>query len=212
MARFSKGILGPFSGGVGTVIGGTWKGISYMRSKPLPTNREPSIKQLEQREKFKVMVRFLRTITGLVTVTFKDSAIQMSGFNAAFKYNINSVITGSYPDYEIVFENVLVSRGDLPNGINPAAAMGQGAQILFSWTSNTGTGRAADTDKTVKVVYCPGRNQAIFDFGVGRNTGGDQIAVAAFAGETVHTWLGFIAENAKSIATSVYTGSFTIPG
>ena len=91
MARFSKGILGPFSGGVGTVIGGTWKGISYMRSKPLPTNREPSIKQLEQREKFKVMVRFLRTITGLVTVTFKDSAIQMSGFNAAFKYNINSV-------------------------------------------------------------------------------------------------------------------------
>jgi len=34
MGIINKGILGPVSGTVGTVIGGSWKGISYIRSKP----------------------------------------------------------------------------------------------------------------------------------------------------------------------------------
>ena len=34
MGTISKGILGGFSGKVGTVIGGNWKGIDYMRSIP----------------------------------------------------------------------------------------------------------------------------------------------------------------------------------
>jgi hypothetical protein len=33
MATFEKGILGGFSGKVGTVIGGNWKGIDFMRSR-----------------------------------------------------------------------------------------------------------------------------------------------------------------------------------
>ncbi len=33
MGTISKGILGGFSGTVGTVIGGSWKGIEYMRSQ-----------------------------------------------------------------------------------------------------------------------------------------------------------------------------------
>ena len=52
MGIISKGILGPFSGTVGTVIGGTWKGISYIRRRPLPTDREPSLLQMEQRARF----------------------------------------------------------------------------------------------------------------------------------------------------------------
>lgn len=32
MGTIKQGILGGFSGKVGTVVGGTWKGISYMRS------------------------------------------------------------------------------------------------------------------------------------------------------------------------------------
>jgi hypothetical protein len=34
MGKLSKGILGPFSGLVGTVIGSSWKGVNYMRSRP----------------------------------------------------------------------------------------------------------------------------------------------------------------------------------
>jgi hypothetical protein len=211
MGVINKGILGPFSGIVGTVIGGTWKGISYMRSRPMPVDREPTMRQLQQRAKFKLVVRFLQSLTPLITVTFKEAAVQMSGFNAAFKYNISTAVTGSYPDFELAYGNVLVSRGDLPNALNPSAVLGNGAQIKFSWTVNSGMGKAADTDKSVKVVYCPARNQAIFDFGAERSAQTDTIPVNAFAGETVHTWLAFLSENAKSVATSIYTGSMVVP-
>lgn len=34
MGKINQGILGGFSGKVGNVIGGNWKGIDYMRVKP----------------------------------------------------------------------------------------------------------------------------------------------------------------------------------
>src|SRR5262245_8682047 len=119
MATISKGILGPFSGLVGTVIGGTWKGISYMRSKPSPSERSPSIAQLEQQAKFKLILRFLQSMTPLLTVSFKELAIQKSGFNSAFSYNIKNAVAGIYPAFEIDYPQVLVARGDLPNALNP---------------------------------------------------------------------------------------------
>jgi hypothetical protein len=48
MGTINKGILGGFSGKVGTVVGGTWKGIDYMCSKSNRRNFVPSQKQLEQ--------------------------------------------------------------------------------------------------------------------------------------------------------------------
>src|SRR5688500_5905199 len=107
MGIISKGILGPFSGTVGTVIGGTWKGISYIRSKPLPVDREPSLLQLEQRAKFALVIRFLQTMTPLVHVSFKEMAKKMSGFNSAFSYNIKNAVTGIYPDYELDYSMAL---------------------------------------------------------------------------------------------------------
>ena len=50
MGTINKGILGGFSGKVGTVIGGTWKGIDYMRSKSNRRSFVPSQKQLERRQ------------------------------------------------------------------------------------------------------------------------------------------------------------------
>jgi hypothetical protein len=211
MGIISKGILGPFSGTVGTVVGGTWKGISYIRSRPLPTDREPSLLQMEQRAKFSLVIRFLQTMTPLVHVSFKEMAVRMSGFNSAFSYNIKNAVDGNFPDYELDYSMVLVSRGDLANALNPQAGLGAGSSITYTWTDNSGVGKAAPNDKTIMVVYCPARNQCIFDFGADRSTDTDNIAVAAFAGLEVKTWIGFISLNAKNVATSVYTGSFTIP-
>ena len=41
MAKIEHGILGGFSGTVGTVIGGSWKGIDTMRSKAKRRNFVP---------------------------------------------------------------------------------------------------------------------------------------------------------------------------
>ena len=41
MGTYNKGILGPFSGKVGTVVGASWRGKDVMRSLPKKTDRTP---------------------------------------------------------------------------------------------------------------------------------------------------------------------------
>ena len=67
MASFQKGILGGFSGKVGTVVGGNWKGIDYMRSKGVNGNKNPTLSQLTQQAKFKLGIIFLRRMGARMT-------------------------------------------------------------------------------------------------------------------------------------------------
>lgn|GEM_PF-2344017 len=54
MAKLKKGILGPISGKLGPVTGGTWKGIPYLRISPDPARtKDRSRAQLANQEKFK---------------------------------------------------------------------------------------------------------------------------------------------------------------
>jgi hypothetical protein len=76
MGTIQKGILGGFSGKVGTVIGGTWKGIDFMRSKANKRTFVPSQKQLEQQLKFTLLMRFVQPLSALLEVSFNEFAIR----------------------------------------------------------------------------------------------------------------------------------------
>jgi hypothetical protein len=211
MGIINKGILGPVSGTVGTVIGGSWKGIPYLRSQPTSTRTEFTQPQLNQQQRFATTVSFLQPMTALLTVSFRDFAVKMSGFNNAVSYTLKNAITGAYPTYTIDYSMALVSRGDLPNAIGPAATVSGTNQIGYSWTDNTGVGKATATDKSILVVYCPARKQCIFTTaGSVRSAGSATIDVAAFAGQTVQTYIGFVSADGKDIASSFFTGQFAL--
>lgn len=211
MGTINKGILGGFSGTVGTVIGGSWKGIDYMRSQPARRSGTQSQPQLEQQAKFKLVVQFLQSMTALVMTTFHNYAVKMTGFNSALSYNIKNVITGTYPNYTIDYAQVLVSRGDLPNGSGPAAVAGTGGAINFTWTDNSGMGKAAVTDLAVLVAYSASYNLSIYDLaGAQRSAGAATLDASTFSGETVEVYIGFISQDQKEIATSIYLGQVTV--
>lgn len=210
MGRIEKGILGGFSGTVGTVVGGTWKGISYMRSKRNSTTTSFSPLQLDQQAKFSTTIKFLQPMTSLLSISFREYAVKMTGFNNAMSYTMKNAITGTYPTYEIDYATALVSRGDLPNAIAPAATA-TGDEVFYTWTPNVGIGKAAATDKAILVVYCPARQQCIYTtIGADRSTGAATINVAPFNGEDVHTYIAFIAANGKDMSNSFYTGDLAI--
>jgi hypothetical protein len=210
MGRISKGILGGFSGKVGTVIGGTWKGIDYMRSQSSAKRTSFSQAQLEQQAKFALGVKFITPMSGLLDVSFRDYAIKMTGQNNALRYTLKNAVAGSYPSYTIDYSMALVSRGDLPNAQAPAAATTSGS-INFTWTDNSGTGKAVATDKSILVVYCPGKQQCVYTTtGPDRSTGAGSLPVASFVGEQVETYIGFISEDGKNIASSMFTGTLTV--
>src|SRR5258705_2925994 len=129
MGIINKGILGAVSGTVGTVIGGTWKGISYIRSQSSSRRTTFTQPQLDQQVRFATTVSFLQPMTALLSISFRDFAVKMTGFNNALSYTLKNAITGTYPDYTIDYSMALVSRGNLPNTTDPAAAVSSPGQV-----------------------------------------------------------------------------------
>ena len=211
MGIISKGILGGFSGTVGTVIGGTWKGISYMRSQPARRTSSPTEAQLEQQIKFALATRFVAVFSGLFMLSFRNYAVKMTGTNNALSYLLKNAITGTYPDYSIDYNNLLISRGDLPNALNPAAAPTGTSDITFTWTNNSGTGKAKGNDKAILVIYCPALKLGLYTTGSALRSAGTEVYNATvFAGQQVQTYIGFISEDGRDVASSIYTGQLTV--
>ena len=138
MGTIRKGILGGFSGKVGTVVGANRRGTAYMRSLPIKMKNPRTLPQLEQRSKFALTLRFLKPMTGLLRIGWKMYAHGLSPFNAAMSYTIVNAITGSYPHYAVDPSKVLISCGTLSPAFDATAtsALGGGA-IYFDWNNNS---------------------------------------------------------------------------
>ncbi len=210
MGTYQKGIMGAFSGTIGTVIGGSWRDIDYMRSRPTIRKRTPTEKQLDQQARFTTAVEFETTMTGLLETSFKNYAVKMSGYNSALSYNLKNAITGKYPDYSIDYSVALISRGKLPNAVSPAATV-TGDTVFFTWMDNSGTAEAKPDDAAILVMHCAALKTTFYTLNGGtRNSGAGNIDATIFKGNTVQTWLGFISANGELVANSFYTGELTV--
>jgi len=211
MGKISQGVLGGFSGKVGNVVGGTWKGIDYMRIKPANVSNPRTAGQVDQRSKFSTTLKFLQSMTDFLRVGFKLHSNKMTQFYAAMSYNLNNAITGTYPNFMIDYANALVSRGNLVGAFNAAVAS-SGGLVEFTWDDNSGSGNAQATDKALLVVYNPAKDESIYDeAGVVRTATAQSLGMpASYVGDDVEAFIGFISEDGKSVANSVYIGSVTV--
>jgi len=211
MGTIKKGILGGFSGKVGTVVGGSWRGIAYMRSLPLKVKNPRTVEQRSQRTKFATALALLQPTTALLRTGWKLYAQGQSPFNAAMSYTLASAISGQYPDYAIDASKVLVSRGALTPAVN-ANANATANTVDFSWEDNSGFGSAKQTDKALIAIINPAKAEAVTDSaGAEREKARQSVAIpATWAGDSVEVYLGFISEDAKEVANSVYLGNITI--
>lgn len=210
MGTISKGILGPFSGKVGPVVGSSWKGIDYMKTMPQKKSGSSTVKQIEQQLKFSTVMKFLTPFASLLEITFKKYAVEMSGINSAFAYNYQNALTGTSPDFEIDYSTALVSRGELPNAGSPAVTATNNV-LHFTWTDNAGMGMAAATDKAIFVAYCAALNLVIYTIGsAARSASAGTLDTAILAGQTLETWISFISEDDKEVASSFYTGQIVL--
>jgi hypothetical protein len=141
MDTIKQGILGGFSGEVGTVIGGSWKGISYMRGQAQNIKNPRTDGQISQRTKFALALSFLKPITSFIRVGFKLDQHRQTAFNSAMSYTLANAISGTYPDCTIDASKVLVSRGSLTPVANGTVAANSG-NIAVSWDDNSGVGSA----------------------------------------------------------------------
>src|SRR5207302_4553780 len=112
MARIPRGILGGVSGTVGTVVGGNWKGIEYIRGKSVRRSGTVTQNQEIQRTKFKMLTSFLLSLGKLLLFSFHDFAVNQTGRNYAVAYNMENGIKGQFPNLELDYPKILVSKGN----------------------------------------------------------------------------------------------------
>ncbi len=211
MGKYQSGLLGDFQGGVGPVVGATWKGISYMRGRQRKSTKPRSQAQLQQQAKFSLLQTFLLSIRGVVMLGFNNGAIRMTGINAAYAYNYKHAITGDYPSFALNYGKVLVSAGQLLSATDMLVTTAGKGILNFTWTDNSAMAMANANDRSMIVVHCPELNESAYiTSGAERSKGNHEINVGIYLGKAVETWLAFVSADGTDVATSVYTGQLVV--
>ena len=212
MGKISQGILGGISGKVGNVIGGSWKGIDYIRVKPSSVANPRTEGQVNQRNKFTKVLEFLQPNLAFVKVGFKSSAIKQTEFNAAMSYNLRNAITGSTENPAVDYANALLSKGNLNKPKDPAANYDTAGHVHFSWAENTGEGDAKEEDLMLMVVYNPSKKESVTVLkGIVRVEEEFSVSVpSSFVGDLVHSYIAILNKEGTVTSDSVYLGSGTV--
>lgn len=167
----NMGILGGFSGTVGTVIGSSnKKGDDIIRAKSKRTRTSNSEAQVNQQSKFSLVTQFMKPLNPLLKIGCKAiSGDTMSPYNFACKKALNDAIVGIAPDFELDYSKVVISKGGLAQ-VKSAAAQLVGDDVNFQWVNNEkGTGDV--TDKAVMLVYNVANSE--LSYSIGDATRGD---------------------------------------
>lgn len=92
MGKIKKGILGGFNGRVGNVIGGSWKGVAYMRSEAQSIKNPRTVNQQENRTLFGQVSDLFSKAKPIIDLGFAGEATKKSPFNAAVQENMKSMV------------------------------------------------------------------------------------------------------------------------
>lgn len=209
MARIPSGVLGALIGKAGPVSGYMRNGENIIRTAA--KRKDPKITPLRtaQRQKIKVCNDFTRSFSGsgFFNRTFPAYGDKGTGYNRATSALLNLAITGNYPDTQISWAQVLISKGPLPAAMNATAALNAARDILFTWDDNTGFGTAKENDKVILVAYFPTIMKTVFQIGNAvRKNGQAILSIENTPGLFAETWIGFLSHDEKDAGDSVYAG------
>jgi hypothetical protein len=220
MGKIKKGILGGVSGRVGSVVGGSWNGIDYVRSLPTGSNRSASALQLIQRERFRTVIRFLQPLNDIVSIGFNSYANGMSAFNAAFSWNYHNALGGDEAiGFSVDYEKARLSMGTLSPVVQPLLQASANATVALSWEDNSGLQNAQGSDTLYYVAVNPVTHETVFQLNAARRDAGSLTVSlpASWTGRTVHFLLGFVAmapvsgsNSRKNVSETTWAGSVEV--
>lgn len=206
MGLYVKGVLGSFSGKVGTVVGANWRSINYLRSLPKPSSKPATEKQRAHRAKFALAINFLSPLRDLVNAGYNDGKqTKETGFNRATSHLI-SLIEGEYPSFNIPYEEVVLSRGGQMQALRATVGTGMDGMEI-TWATGRNPVGAADDDVVNLVLY----NEENDDFFVlqdaVRADGSYSITSEELGGDSFHGWMFVTSADNSLRSKSVYLGS-----
>ena len=196
MAKYFQGILGPFQGKVGTVVGYMWRDKWCMRARPRCYHDRQSDAQLAQRSRFKQMIQFASPATPLLKRGLRAMAAAegLTEGNCFLRINHgcfpgesgNSGNSGISGFSGIDYRGLQFSRGTLPAVQGVEYERGEGGAVEVRWAR--GLGRGSDTVHVY--AYCPAAATGLAVAAAERGRRGVRFLLPeGFAMEEVHLWV-----------------------
>ena len=217
MGKIEKGVLGGFSGLVGTVVGAKFRGIDVIRSRPVKSKKPPKQSMLDQRSKFALITKFLKRIKSWVDLGFSAGGTTASPMNLAVALNLERAIKGISPAFSIDYTKLVLSNGELPVlenlSVTPAAAR----TLNFTWNeyedweSNEERTVLRNTDRVSFLLHNPVTNSSLKGLLTGNRgmLAGKTFMSLAMMGAPCHLWTFVTSEDGMSISESQYLGTVT---
>jgi hypothetical protein len=209
MGVIKRGVLGGFSGKVANIIGGSWKGIAYMRSMPLSVANPRTAGQVAQRGKMSVLVAIAKILLVSTIKPLNDRfAAGMSGYNLFVKRNVDNATT-----VVNVFENVILSEGNLLGSIVQSWVWTP-TNVVVSMDDNTGEGNALGTDRIYGVLLNERTGEVVANIGAPIRSIGDvtfEVADGFANGDDVLMAFSYLSADGTRVS-STYRASGAVSG
>ena len=211
------GILrgGPFGiiyGKVGNLIGYNNGGRQGFRKIPAKSSKLPTAAQLEQRMRLALVVMFLSPLKSIVSKGFGNKLGKRSQMAQCVSYHTKHAVIGKFPDLEINYSNVLLTKGRLYKADNVEVFSSTVACLNITWSERIPCGISGPNDEAMLVAYNHSKHKYEF-----LRTTSDRASQCAtlnlpieFSGDRVHCWMLFISPNGKEFSPSTYIGSVAV--
>jgi hypothetical protein len=211
MAKLKHGILGGISGTVGNVVGGRWRGIDYIRTKPASVKNPNTPAQQAQRLKFKLVSRFLKQIQPLIVAGYGNTTGNKTAMNLASSYHLKEAISGTYPNLEIDPSKIRFSSGTLATADQAQADGSVTGVLMLNWNNIIVTGYGASTDGALVLVYNTIKKESFYRMhGASRQDGTISLSIPVeWQGDDMAVFLAFRSEKGGESSNTQYLGTVT---
>lgn len=218
MARIDQGILGPFSGKVGEVIGSSWKGIPYIKARPTQFHDAKTPRQLTHRLKLQTAHGFARSIKNIIEIGFRNVTGTQTPYNNAVSYLMKNALVGEYPEVGVDPSKVVVSQGKLAGAEDCTISTKEDGTITFTWGDASSKGNVSPEgnfssesnnspeDQAILLAYNFAQQQGVSNQVYRKDKSGSVKIPKEWEGDGIACYIFFASDINKDVSNSKFLG------
>ncbi len=207
MGKLINGIYGPIHGKVGSVVGSSWKGEYYIKSRPRKRGKKRGAVEKNNQDNFASLHYWLQPVIAFLRAGFKGYTPKVEGFNAAKSYALRHAFVGDAGNKSLDPALVQVSYGYLPLPSHCSVEKSGDHHLQFAWDTGLTDG-ANGYDQAMLLAYdSKNRAQNMKLTGQFRSTGTDTLHLPQITGFTYQVYIAFTAHDRSRQSHSVYLGA-----
>ena len=218
MARIIPSPLGPFRGTIGNVESYKVGDKILGRSARCATSTPPTKEKKSQQIKFALISKFYEKVTKVISIGYRPRA-KVKGIRAAIRDHINTAIIGTFPNYEINYPELHVTKSDngFHGGFQVSLETHADSKVTINWHAQDKVreqypGVAGPEDLVHVTFFNEKQQRAIYCFGVAERGAKTALCDLPYGleGNVLHAYLSFTSKDGKYVSDSDYVGSFML--